>query len=453
MVKNIYITLEYDIAIGKVSLNEIVYRLKEIRDELMLWILEEILRNLDDEISDRLTRSCSSTDRKGLGRHAIRNGETNGLCRGRKSVKDGYRKYPRNIKTVFGVLKLPVRVVQCCTCGAKHAPLLRALQIERYSQKEMNFEHEVIEAVIDTNYRRLVDGRSIDISLGGIHNIVAGSDVDKILQGPVSGDELSSIMADDTGIKQAGGHKGTLKVSIGITESGGIIPLGCFTNTPWNDIEKIIKKRIRDPVRDELPFIYDGDPGLDDFLADITRAQRCTWHAPRGLYHALWEDGLGKKDSQPSLNTVKQIVGIELPEEDYELLRDEDKDEIQEKYEQSKKGIKDLIRTFSEKGYEHGATYLEKLSKHLFTNIEIWLKTGVITHKTTSMLERLFREIGRRLKKIAWGWCDTVATNLSKMIVIKQCDRKKWERYWKEKLNIKGYFAIQIEEVRVSGSC
>ncbi|OGL46935.1 MAG: hypothetical protein A2161_14070 [Candidatus Schekmanbacteria bacterium RBG_13_48_7] len=150
---------------------------------------------------------------------------------------------------------------------------------------------------------------------------------------------------------------------------------------------------------------------------------------------------------------MKQIVGIELPEEDYELLKDEDKDEIQEKYEQSKKGIKELIQTFSEKGYEHGATYLENLSKRIFTNIEIWLKTGVITHKTTSLLERLFREIGSRMKKIARGWSDTVATNLSKMIVIKQCDRKKWEKYRKEKLNIKGYFSIQIEEVRVSGSC
>ncbi len=29
----------------------------------------------------------------------------------------------------------------------------------RYAHKESNFEHEVIEAVIDTNYRRLIDGR------------------------------------------------------------------------------------------------------------------------------------------------------------------------------------------------------------------------------------------------------------------------------------------------------
>ncbi|OGL46936.1 MAG: hypothetical protein A2161_14075 [Candidatus Schekmanbacteria bacterium RBG_13_48_7] len=80
MVKKIYITLEYDIAIGKVSLNELVYR--EIRDDAMLWILEEILRSYDDEISERLTQPHSSTARKGLGRHLIRNHENERLCRG-----------------------------------------------------------------------------------------------------------------------------------------------------------------------------------------------------------------------------------------------------------------------------------------------------------------------------------------------------------------------------------
>ena len=41
--------------------------------------------------------------------------------------------------------------------------------------KSILMGYEVIEAVIDTNYRRLIDGWSIDISLGGIHNIVVGS--------------------------------------------------------------------------------------------------------------------------------------------------------------------------------------------------------------------------------------------------------------------------------------
>ncbi len=66
-----------------------------------------------------------------------------------------------------------------------------------------------------TNYRRLIDGRSIDISLGGIHNIVVGSDIDTQFQEQVSVKGLSSIMADDTGVKQKRGHKGELRVAVG----------------------------------------------------------------------------------------------------------------------------------------------------------------------------------------------------------------------------------------------
>ena len=92
---------------------------------------------------------------------------------------------------------------------------------------------------------------------------------------------------------------------------------------------------------------------------------------------------------------------------------------------------------------------IEKLSECLFTNIELWLKTGVIAPKTISLLERVFREIGRRLKRIAWGWSDQAVTNIYKMIMIRQYSRDKWEMYWKEKLGIKGYFSIQIEAVEL----
>jgi hypothetical protein len=44
-------------AMGKVKLNEIVYRLKELRDSLMLRILTQILMSYDDLIMDRLTRT------------------------------------------------------------------------------------------------------------------------------------------------------------------------------------------------------------------------------------------------------------------------------------------------------------------------------------------------------------------------------------------------------------
>ena len=78
--------------------------------------------------------------------------------------------------------------------------MLNALKIVPYSRKEMHFEHEVIESVIDTNYRRLIDGRSIEISPGSIPNIVVGSDIDETFQELVSAEDLYGIMADGTGV-------------------------------------------------------------------------------------------------------------------------------------------------------------------------------------------------------------------------------------------------------------
>jgi len=448
----IHITLRFNLAIGKVNLNEIVYGLKEIRDALMLKILGEILKTYDDLISERLsqTKIYPSKARKGLGRH-VRKGNSEGrFCRGRKIRKRGYRKNNRRFSTVFGKLDLRLRVAQCCNCGAYYSPLLSALKVGRYARKEANFEHEVIEAVIDTNYRRLIDGRSIDISLGGIHNVVVGSDIDETFQEPVSVKDLSAIMADGTGVKQQKGRKGELRAVIGITNKGCVEPLGSFTNTEWPEIEHTIKERIKEAEPYNIPFIYDGEPGLDDFLSEVAESQRCTWHGPRGLYHALWEDGVKKKDSQPETDKIKQLIGIELPEGDFEILKQEDKDQVKSQYEVSKSEIKELIKTFQERGYKHGAAYVENLSDRLFTNIEIWLKTGIIAPKTTSLLERAFREIGRRLKKIAWGWSDKAVTNLSKMIMIRQYSRDKWEQYWKNKLEIKGYFDINILSVKIS---
>jgi hypothetical protein len=451
MRQQIHITLSFHLSTGKVNLNEIVYHLQKLQNPLMLGILKQILTSYDDLISDRLSHHGGvfppSKARKGLGRHVRKNDPKDRFCHGRKIRRRGYRNRPKEIATVFGKLQLPIRVAECRTCGARYSPLLSALKMTPYKRKEANFEHEVIEAVIDTNYRRLIEGRSIDISLGGIHNLVVGSDIDQMDEAPLDMDDLSAIMADGTGFKQQKGKKGELRAVIGVTTTGKVEPLGTFANTPWADIEGIIKERFKETQASGIPFIYDGEPGLDNFLSEVAEPQRCTWHGPRGLYHSLWQDGLGKKDSQPHIDNLKHLIGIELPETDYEVLDENDKQQVEEKYQSSKAEIMALIATLRDKGYHHGVSYLENLSQRIFTNIELWLKTGVIAPKTTSLLERIFREIGRRIKRIAWGWSDETVSKLSKMIVLKKYSKEKWEQYWKQKLGIEGNFTIEIDHI------
>ena len=106
MKREITVTLQYDLTTGKVNLNEIAYRLKELRGPLMLRILEELLRDYDDLISERLsqTKIYPTKARKGLGQHLRKGDPGKRFCRGRKIRKRGYRKEYRRIFTVFGML-------------------------------------------------------------------------------------------------------------------------------------------------------------------------------------------------------------------------------------------------------------------------------------------------------------------------------------------------------------
>ena len=139
MEQETHITLRFDLASGKINLNEIVYKLKHLRDPLMVQILEQIIQGYDDLICDRLSEAHSTAERKGLGRHIRRAYPEKGFCRGHKARKRGYRNYRRQFSTIFGKANIPLRVVECCQCGARYSPLLGALKIGRYDRRETNF--------------------------------------------------------------------------------------------------------------------------------------------------------------------------------------------------------------------------------------------------------------------------------------------------------------------------
>ena len=110
MNQQIHITLDFELATGKVTLNEIVYRLEQLKNPLMLEVLKAILTSYDDLIAQRLSPQSGVMSpgkrRKGLGRHRRKGDPENRFCHGRRIRKRGYRKHPRTIATIFGKLRL-----------------------------------------------------------------------------------------------------------------------------------------------------------------------------------------------------------------------------------------------------------------------------------------------------------------------------------------------------------
>lgn len=446
----VQIELGFNWEVGKLGLNEMVYRVDELAPKILTQVVEQLASAYQDEVAERLKPGHSSSQRAGLGRHEVK-GKPGVMCRCRCVKWKGFRWHPRCINSKHGQVRIRLRVVECLGCGKQFCPLLDALKIEPYGGHEDVLEKAVMDAVIDTNYRRLIEGHSLDVSLGGVHNFVAGSDIDEVLREELALDRYQAVLADGTKFKKQGGKRGEMRVLVGITASGRLEPIGSWVDTTWPEIERQAKARIKSDPKQPPLFIYDGEPGLEDFLAgSVSGQQRCTWHAPRGLYHAMWEDGQRKKEIAPHQDEIAKIVAIEIPEGEYDQLSPEAIDVVRDTYRDAKRDLTNLIEVLHQKNCPHAVEYLKNLVKGLFHQVEMWLATGIIAPKTTSRLERLFRELGRRLKRIAWGWSDRVVTRLSKMIMIKQYRPEIWKQYWLKKMGIEGRLTIWVQSVSVA---
>jgi len=52
------------------------------------------------------------------------------------------------------------------------------------------------------------------------------------------------------------------------------------------------------------------------------------------------------------------------------------------------------------------------------------------------MIERLMRELGRRLKRMAFGWSREGAAKMARIIIKLFTSAGQWQNYWRDKLRI-----------------
>jgi hypothetical protein len=65
-------------------------------------------------------------------------------------------------------------VAHCCNCGEYYSLPLSVLKVGQHARGEMDFEHEGIEIVIDTNLKKT--------HIGGIQYIIVEIDIDQAFQ-------------------------------------------------------------------------------------------------------------------------------------------------------------------------------------------------------------------------------------------------------------------------------
>jgi hypothetical protein len=356
--------------------------------------------------------------------------------------------YPRSLKTSLGKITMNWFRLKCKSCGGDIVPLKVFMGIEKHQYNSGELEQLVIDAVSKDSYRRAVQSVAsigfVKVSHSSAHRWVMESDCDELdFSGKTNKDSGAiQILPDGTGFKgqprNGAAEKGELKVMIGVDKQGDVFPMGAWAGESWNDVHEKLEGRLKSLPEGSI-LLSDGERGISEAFTDmVDEEQRCHWHLSRDLYHTMWQDGGTVKESKPLQKALAGVLAIELPKEDMSSVSEAQKDEIEERMEKAESAIVKLISYLEVQGYNKAANYLENARRGMFGYVRRWLKLGIICPRASSMIERVMRELGRRLKKLAYNWSDKGIAKVARIILKKFADPKQWNEYWKKKLRLDG---------------
>jgi len=378
--------------------------------------------------------------------------------------------YNRKLKTSLGVMSMRWQRLKCGNCKMTPVSLKTFLGIEKHQYNSNELEKLIIDCVSANSYRRAVETAGsigfVSVPHTTAHRWVIETDSDTIdskekldkeqKKNTKSSSQKNGIQLLPDGTKFKGqpqdgkAKKGDLKVVIGVDNSGDVFPVGAWTSENWDGVRNNLENQ-KLKLPDGSILLADGEPGLAEAFADmVDEEQRCQWHINRDLYHAMWADGGNMKEAKPIQSALAGVFQIELPEEDFNIVSEAEKDDIEERMESAESAIWKLICHFEGKGYKTAANYLTRAMRGMFGYVRRWLKLGVICPRASSMVERVMRELGRRLKKLAYNWSDHGAVKIARIVLKKFTDIKGWDDYWAKRMKLDGNVILGIANYRVT---
>lgn len=355
----------------------------------------------------------------------------------------------KKMKTSIGCVDLVLSRMKCTVCKKTFSPMMRLFDVDPFSRKSREFEKLTLETVTNQSFRRsaknLNDTMGFSTGHTTLHRWFTNTDVTNMNQKM----RVDDIIADGTGFKKdkddKGSNRGEIKILIGYNKDGKVVPFGAWTRASWKDIGNLIKKKNHPSEKIKFKpiagtLITDGEEELVRHLKKLALShQRCLFHMTHELTPLLrYQDMVGKDEAIKISDELHDLLYLELPEADADPLKSlEDKLTIESHVLKMKKSIDDFITELKMMGYRKAKTFVENAKAQLFTYIENWVKTGISNPRVTSLVERIMREIKRRIKKIGFKWSERGAEKMTRLILLQLGSTKYlWDNHWAEKMGI-----------------
>lgn len=391
--------------------------------------------------------------------------ESSPCCRAPKLRR--YRRDSKKISSSVGKIPYDWNRLRCLNCKATVVPLREILTLKKYQSETREFQKLACETIAEQSYRRscghLTQIGGILIDRMQLHRIIARADADTI-NPHVRGKGIVYLMADGTGFPEKNGkksekkekaepgaseepvsifkpekeRKSDLKIVLGLTLKNEIVPVGIWAKCGWKHVADQIEKANNHPKIKPKPIanilLCDGEKSLIDSMGKIAdEIQRCQWHLTYEFFHLMrYQERCGTELSRELTAALHKTIQIERP-----VANDpESKLRLEVLIRDAEKSLDAVIKDLRERNFLIAAVYVENAKKNLFTFLRHWIETDELPPKVTSKIERLMREVGRRVKKIGFNWGAKGVARIAR-IVLKIIARKKfWDDEWRGKLGL-----------------
>ena len=436
------VKVEVNIDEDRANANEIFQAVSEARMVGAAELAKRIIEEYQERVVEVLCGPSGRVAKKGLGAHEVK-GMARRKCRCRTFRRAGHWTDTRTLHGAFGPVTFRPALVECARCGKRLTPVLAALELEPYQGRTDDLVRRVMEAVAETSYRRgsvsLDELAEVPVPKSTAHRWAATVEL------PVrEGSGAAVLGADGTGFQRQPGEQGEVRRVVEVGEGGKIRPLGVWAGTDWKTISEEVREKMKGQAR---LLVSDGEEALEKWLGRVAEeTQRCHWHLPRGGGFALWQDGAPLGERKAVAERVRRLLAIEIPQEDVEFVKPEEKEALRERIHAAENELQALWEDFERKGYSRAASYLRRARQSLFTHLWLWLATGIVAPRTTSIIENTIRELVRRLKKLGWNWSDAGATRMGRVVLLRRYDEEAWDQYWRDRMNLQGRCKIQITQ-------
>ena len=362
----------------------------------------------------------------------------------------GSRSRPRRLFTRMGRLSLRLAQVGC-SCGRRFAPLLQLLGVEPGARLAPGLARRAVALATQTSFAKATDHLKVETGLAPsvrtIRRLVRRSGERCDLTMPRSDlEQVPAILVDGTRIPagprlgrkhwNARGVELNIACAVMKRDQSGRRPkakleiVGATVGERWRALEPAIRA-----CRDPGIVVSDGDWEIQKMLGRAVPQvphQLCTFHIHHDVRHRLWRDGV-------AFQSRGEIAdGLLLP--------------ILNAHSQNSrlKALQSALDLAVGNGWKHTAGHLGRSGERVSTWRSVkygnraWRMDGRSQPEhTTSVLERVMREVNRRIDCAGNRWTVPGARAMVNLLLASRYEHPQWRGLWKDHGNVETWAGLR----------